>query len=214
VGKIRSRLLIAVVASALVAGCGILPRVAQQTTAAAIAPVASTARVVSRSLEATSRNLAASSLAAQRTSRQVAMKTSQAKSAARAASQRRKEAERLTKRNQKITEHLAESEVKPEPFDVLAPAVLAQLSVDQAALQRAAQQEAFDAPVGETIFWEDSGRTGTAMAEDEKPMGSFVCRTFLQTVRLDVNEESGRLLACKSPDGVWESAARRAEFVP
>lgn len=213
-GKFRFSLLIAVIAAAFVSACGILPRVAQQTTAAAIAPVASTARVVAHSLEATSRNLAATSVAAQRTSRQVAMNASQAKSAARAASARRKQAERLAERNKKIKEHLAESEVKTEPFDVLAPAVLAQLSEDQAALQRAAQQEAFDAPVGETIFWEDSGRTGTAMAEDETPMGSFVCRTFFQTVRLDVNEESGRLLACRSPDGVWESAARREEFIP
>ena len=120
----------------------------------------------------------------------------------------------MAERNKKIKEHLADSDAEPEAFDVLAPAILAQLSGDQAALQRAAQQEAFDAPVGEIIFWEDSGRTGTATAEDEQPMGSFVCRTFFQTVRLDVTEESGRLLACKSPDGVWESSARRTEFVP
>lgn len=213
-GTFRSRIIVALTASAIVSSCGVLPRVAQQTTAAAIAPVASTARVVSRSLEATSRNLAASSAAAAQTSRRVAMQTSQARSAARVANQRRKQTERIAERNAEIKERLSKSGVKPEPLDVLPPAVLAQLTADQAGLQRAAQQEAFAAPVGETIFWEDSGRTGTAMAEDESLIGNFVCRTFFQTVRLDVQEESGRLLACKSPDGVWEGAARRAELVP
>lgn len=169
-GTVHSRVLIVLITAAFVSGCGVLPRVAQQTTAAAIAPVASTARAVAWSLEATSRNLAASSIAAQQTSRRVAMNVSQAKAATRAASQRRKQAVRLAERNKKIKEHLAESDPAPETFDVLAPAVLAQLSEDQAALQRAAQQEAFDAPVGEVIFWEDSGRTGTATAEDETPM--------------------------------------------
>lgn len=195
------------------AGCGVLPRVAQQTTAAAIAPVATTARIVSRDLRAVSQNLAASSVAAERTSRQVAQTTAQTRAqtraATRAANQRREQMARTAERNATVRKQMAEDGVEPEAFDVLPAAILAKLTEDQAALQRAAQKEAFTAPVGETIFWEDSGRAGTAMAEDEKPMGGFICRTFIQTVLIDTAEERASALACKSPDGIWEASLGR-----
>lgn len=195
------------------AGCGVLPRVAQQTTAAAIAPVATTARIVSRDLRAVSQNLAASSVAAERTSRQVAQTTAQTRAATRAANQRREQIARTAERNAAVRKQMAEDGVEPEAFDVLPAAILAKLTEDQAALQRAAQKEAFTAPIGETIFWENSGRAGTAMAEDEKPMGSFICRTFIQTVLIDTAEERASAFACKSPDGVWEASLGRREAI-
>lgn len=193
------------------AGCGVLPRVAQQTAAAAIAPVATTARIVSRDLRAVSQNLAASSVAAERTSRQVARTAAQTRTATHAANQRREQIARTAERNAAVRKQMAEDGVEPEAFDILPAAILAKLTEDQAALQRAAQKEAFSAPVGETIFWEDSGRAGTAMAEDEKPMGGFLCRTFIQTVLIDTAEERASALACKSPDGVWEASLGRRE---
>jgi hypothetical protein len=201
-----------VAASALVSGCGVLPRVAHQTAAAAIAPVATTAQAVSQSLQATSHNLAVSSAAAQQTARQVSATAAQtrtlARNTARAAEQRRRQAAR----NAALRERIENSPAEPEPFDILPPAVLAQLTEKQAALQRIVQKEAFTAPVGETIFWEDSGRTGTAMTEEESPLGGFVCRTFVQTVRLNETEERGRAFSCKSLDGVWEPPLVRTEL--
>lgn len=97
---------------------------------------------------------------------------------------------------------------------MLPAAVLSQLTEDQAALQRTAQKEAFTAPVGETIFWEDAGRTGSAMAEDETTMGSFVCRTFVQTVQITVTEERAVTHACRTSDGVWEASLNRSEMEP
>jgi hypothetical protein len=203
-------------ASALVSGCGILPRVAQQTTAAAISPIATTAQVVSQSLQATSHNLAVSATAAQQTARQVSAATAQTRAAtrnaARAANQQRQQMARLADRNAALKKQIENSPVKSEPFDILPAATLAQLTKNQAALQRAVQREAFTAPVGETIFWEDSGRTGTAMTEEESPLGGFICRTFVQTVRLAETEERGRAFSCKSLDGIWEPPLMRTEL--
>jgi hypothetical protein len=213
VGTTYTRILAALAAAALLAGCGILPRVARQTTAAAMAPISTTARAVSRSLEVTSANLAASAAATERTSRQVRMTAAQARAAARTAEQRRQQFARAAERSAQARKPALTRE--SEPFDVLPAAVLARLTEDQAALQRAAQKEAFTAPVGEEIYWEDSGRTGAAMAEDETPMGSFVCRTFVQTLRLDDGgEERGTAFACRTPDGVWEASLARTEMTP
>jgi surface antigen len=218
VGKSHYTLIAMSAAAALVSSCGIVPRVAQQTTAAAIAPISNTVHAVAQSLEVTSRNLAAGSMAAQRTARQVSVTAAQARTASRtrsrAAEQRRQQTERVTERNAALKERIENSAVEAEPFDILPAAILVQLSEHQAALQRAVQKEAFTAPIGETIFWEDSGRTGTAMTEDESLLGGFVCRTFVQTVRLEETEEQGRAFSCKSLDGVWEPPLTRTEFTP
>lgn len=201
---------------AVLAGCGVIPRVAQQTTAAAIAPVATTARVVSNDLRAISRNLATSSARAQSSARQVTRQIAQTRAAANVARQRARQTAqhvaRTNARNAALRQEFEESGIEAaQPFDILPPAVLAQLTLDQAELQRAAQKEAFTAPLGETIFWEDEGRTGTAMASDEQPMGTFLCRTFVQTVVIDATEERADALACRSPDGVWEPSLDRLD---
>lgn len=208
------RLIIATVVAAVVSGCGILPRVAQQTTAAAIAPIATTARVVSANLRAVSQNMAASSLAAERSTRQVSQTAARTRNATRAAQQRRAYSEKIAKRNEALKERLAQSGPPDESFDILPAPVLAQLTVDQAALQRAAQKAALTAPVGETIYWENADRIGTAMAETEEPMGGFVCRMFVQTVLIDAAEQRGTTLACKTQDGAWAPSPGRMEFVP
>lgn len=213
VGTSNFRIVVAIALAACLAGCGILPRVAQQTTAAAIAPVATTARIVSRDLVAVSKNIAASSAATARTARQVSASAAQARAASRAAEQQRAQVVRAAKRNAAVAKQVRKSDV-PEPFDVLPPAVLAQLSKDQAALQQAAQREAFTAPIGETIYWENEGRTGSAMAEDETSLGGFICRTFVQTVAISDSEERASTLGCKNSDGVWQASLNRREISP
>lgn len=208
-------------AAAVLAGCGVLPRVAQQTTAAAVAPITTSARVVSQNLKVASQNIAASSAAAARSARQVSRTAAQTRAATQAARQRAKQAADMAKRNAALKKQIEETKAQAEAsgaeaeaFDILPEAVLAKLTVDQAALQRAAQKEAFTAPVGETIYWEDSGRTGTAMAEDENPMGAFVCRTFVQTILIDDAEQKGSAVACRNPDGVWETTVTHTEYAP
>lgn len=214
-----------------VSACGILPRVAQQTTAAAIAPVANTARVVSSDLRVISQNLARSSASIEQSTRRVSLQAAQTRAAINAARARSEQITRIAERSAALSaQRNAASGAAPAagqpaeqvPFDVLPATVLARLTPDQAALQRAAQKEAFTAPIGEVIFWEDGGRTGTASAEDEKPMGSFLCRTFVQTVVFDdaegengsESEEKSEVLACRNPGGVWEASFGRSEFGP
>jgi len=207
----------AVVAALALAGCGVIPRLAHQTTAAAIAPVASTARVVSANLRATSANLAASSARSAATARQISRETARTRAATNAARARASRTAQIAKQNAATREALKERmdvQGTDPPFDILPAAVLTQLSTDQAALQRLAQEEAFTAPVGETIFWEDGARTGTAMAESENVMGSFACRTFVQTVTIDAIEQRADALACRNPDGVWEVSLQRSDFAP
>lgn len=156
--------------------------------------------------------MAASSAASAQTARQVSLATARARAASQAAQARRAQSARIAKQNAAMAKQ-ANTDASSEPLDILPAAVLAQLTKDQAALQRAAQTEAFTAPVGETIFWEDSGRTGSAMAEEENAMGSFVCRTFIQTVRITENEERATTLACKNPDGVWQASLSRSEML-
>lgn len=218
-GKLQYRLTIMATAAACLAGCGVLPQIARQTTAAAISPIASTARIVSQDLKIVSQNMAASSAATARTARQVSLSAAQARTASRAAQQRRAQAARIAKQNtaaaKKARSETANSgAAASEPFDILPAALLAQLTQDQAALQRAAQKEALTAPVGETIFWEDGGRTGSATAEDETTMGSFVCRTFVQTIQIVVTEERASTHACRTPDGIWEASLNRSEMQP
>lgn len=214
--SVITRLATISVVFAALSGCGVIPRVAQQTTAAAIAPVATTARIVSNDLRAISRNMAISSARAQSSARQVTRQVAQTRAAANVARQRAQQTAqhvaRTNARNATLRREFEESGIEAaQPFDILPQAVLAQLTPDQAELQRAAQKEAFTAPVGETIYWEDEGRTGTAMASDEQPLGSFVCRTFVQTVVIDTTEERADALACRSPDGVWEPSLDRLD---
>lgn len=217
----RYRTLFLMTAAVALSGCGVLPRVAQQTTAAAVAPVTTSARVVSQNLKAVSHNMAMSSAAAAQTARQTSRTAAQARAATKATQQRAKAAKEMAKRNATLKKQIEEKQEEAEasgadskPFDILPEAVLAKLTTDQTELQRAAQKEAFTAQIGETIYWEDSGRTGTAMAEDESPMGAFVCRTFVQTLLIDAVEQRGTAVACKNPDGVWEATMTRAELAP
>lgn len=101
-------------------------------------------------------------------------------------------------------QNAATTVVPPPQIDILPPTVLAQLTEDQAGLQRAAQSEAFSAPVGEEIYWEVEGRTGSAVAESENAMGSFVCRTFIQTLTLEKdNTTESEAVMCRNDNGVW-----------
>ncbi len=213
-GKLQVRLTIVLAAAASVAGCGILPHVARQTTAAAISPIATTARVVSQDLKVVSQNMAASSAASAQTARQVSLAAARTRAASQAVRQRRAQNARIAKQNADLVKKAKAEGAPSETLDILPTAVLAQLTKDQAALQHAAQAEAFTAPVGETIFWEDGGRTGSAMAETENAMGGFLCRMFVQTIKITESEERASTLACKNPDGIWQASLNRSEFQP
>jgi surface antigen len=77
------------------------------------------------------------------------------------------------------------------------------LTEDQTGLQKAAQNVATTAPVGETIFWHDGGREGSAMTETESVMGGFTCRTFMQTIALEDYFDKASLTACRNASGAW-----------
>ena len=88
-------------------------------------------------------------------------------------------------------------------MDILPKDVLKRLTPDQAGLQRAAQKAAMTAPVGETVFWHLDGREGTAMTENESVVGSFTCRTFIQTLAMEDTFEKAKVKACRAREGAW-----------
>ncbi|MBY0508962.1 MAG: hypothetical protein K2P94_02310, partial [Rhodospirillaceae bacterium] len=94
-------------------------------------------------------------------------------------------------------------EQKETVFDVLPKDVLGRLTEDQAGLQKAAQNVAMKAPVGETIFWHVDGREGTVTTETESVMGGFNCRTFVQTIALEDYFDKASLTACRNASGAW-----------
>lgn len=79
-------------------------------------------------------------------------------------------------------------------------------SADRYAMQQA-QQSALNAPVGETITWNnpDSGHYGsyTPVREGMAASGSK-CREYEQTIYIDGHPETAYGTACKRPDGTWQ----------
>lgn len=183
--------------TALLGGCGIIPMVAQQTTAAALRPVTAAAQIVKTDLQLMN-NLARSATAQSAAqTREITMAMQSAPSPVYAASTApRTIGFSKPKRTKDDAKAIAD-------WDILPAGVLAQLTKDQAALQRAAQREAATAVVGETIFWKLEGREGTAVTESENKMGAFTCRTFVQTLKLDDTVEKASATACRTETTGW-----------
>jgi len=81
--------------------------------------------------------------------------------------------------------------------------------MDQADMERMyrAQEQAYNAPIGETIYWDnpesENHGTVTATRQGESVSGRY-CREFKQTVTIGGEEEQATGTACQTPDGSWQ----------
>ncbi len=69
-----------------------------------------------------------------------------------------------------------------------------------------AQQQAYAAPVGQTIAWNnpDSGNRGTITpVRDGYAQSGSYCREYRTTVTIDGRREDALGTACQQPDGTW-----------
>ena len=82
-------------------------------------------------------------------------------------------------------------------------------SLDKAdmAMAHQAEQQAYAAPLGQTISWNnpDSGNYGsvTPVRDGSTPSGDY-CREYEQTIYIEGRAETGVGVACKRADGNWE----------
>lgn len=68
-------------------------------------------------------------------------------------------------------------------------------------------QQAYEAPIGETINWNnpESGNYGQVTPKrDGYTAGGRYCREFEQIIYVDGVQETARGTACQNPDGTWE----------
>ena len=83
-------------------------------------------------------------------------------------------------------------------------------SMDEVDRMRADQAygQAQDAPIGETIAWDnpDTGNYGsvTPTKQGTKASTGEYCREFQQTVVIGGEQEDAYGVACRQPDGTWE----------
>lgn len=82
-------------------------------------------------------------------------------------------------------------------------------SLDRADRQAMAQatQQAYNAPVGETIAWNNpnTGNAGTVTpVRDGRTQSGAYCREYRQTVVIDGRSEEAYGTACQQPDGTWK----------
>jgi surface antigen len=187
--------------------CGVAPIVAQQTTAAALAPFQTAAQATNATLQTLGRGMSTMTAQSAQTARQIQIANANAAryrpiQQPQPVSYATPRPSPASKSARSKDDQAATKQVKPT-LDVLPQETLKRLTEDQAGLQRAAQSEAMTATVGETIFWKLDGREGTAVAEDEAVMGGFTCRTFTQTIALEDYYDAATLKACRNGSGAW-----------
>ncbi|CAG0912012.1 unnamed protein product, partial [Cyprideis torosa] len=90
-------------------------------------------------------------------------------------------------------------------FTAITLVMLDQLSEDQQRRHEDAQIRAAQAPLGESIVWDDGSVSGsvTAVKEGTSTAGRY-CREFRQTVLIGNESEEAYGTACQNPDGSWE----------
>lgn len=82
-------------------------------------------------------------------------------------------------------------------------------SLDKADLAYAQQahQQAYSAPIGQTINWNNpqTGHYGnvTPLRDGTSTAGRY-CREYSQTIYVDGRSETGRGTACQNSDGTWQ----------
>ena len=77
---------------------------------------------------------------------------------------------------------------------------------DRAAMSHA-QSQAYTAPVGEPIAWNnpESGHSGTIVAtRDGTTSSGRYCREYTQTINIGGQQQQGVGRACQNPDGSWD----------
>lgn len=70
-----------------------------------------------------------------------------------------------------------------------------------------AEQQAYAAPIGETIHWNnpDSGNSGTfTPVNDGRASSGAYCREYQSTINIGGREERAYGTACQQPDGSWK----------
>ena len=82
-------------------------------------------------------------------------------------------------------------------------------SLDKAdmAYAQQAHQQAYSAPIGQTINWNnpESGHYGTVTpVRDGRSTSGRYCREYSQTIYVDGRSETGRGTACQNSDGTWQ----------
>ncbi len=82
-------------------------------------------------------------------------------------------------------------------------------SLDKADMAYAAQahQQAYAAPIGETVRWDNpsSGHYGTVTpVRAGTSTSGRACREYTQTIYVDGRSETGRGTACQNTDGTWQ----------
>ncbi len=79
-------------------------------------------------------------------------------------------------------------------------------TADRLQMQQA-QRQAYDAPLGDTITWNnpESGNSGsyTPVRDGQTASGNY-CREYQQTIIVGGQEEQAYGTACKQPNGSWE----------
>jgi hypothetical protein len=208
-GSAKPPILLAAVAGALaLSGCGLLSAAVGTTSQAALAPVAGVVQEANfglQTLDHTATTVAGASRTTAASVAQTARTVQNVEAAAPPPVVVTPARPSLTKEQK---DAIAKAKDAPQPdIKVLPDETLAQLSKDQLGLQNAAQRAALSAPVGETIFWDKDGRSGTATAKEEHKLGQTLCRTFVQSVTIDGATKEARANACLDSDsGHWQAA--------
>jgi len=219
---------IAVLAAACaLAGCGVAAQAVGTTTSAALAPMASMARQANQGLTTMDRTMSTVGRTTTALTRDVAstagITTRNVNSMANYYAPRRVTTPRTSykpaptpsyksvkqpKMTKEQKDAIEKSKTMKQPdIDVLPEETLSKLTEDQLGLQHAAQQEAFTAPIGEEIFWDLEGRSGTVVAEHENTLGETLCRSFAHTVTIDEEKREKKAVACKDQStGRWALA--------
>ena len=181
--------------------CGIIPALVGSTTDAVLTPMSTMAQEVNYGLRTVDHTVSTMAGSVSTGSNQVAQTMRVANSTAQQVAVLPPATTRSPALTSSQKDAIARGKDAPQPdIPVLPPETIALLTVDQRGLQRAAQKAALTAPVGETIFWDQDGRSGTAMAKDEHVMGPTMCRTFVQSVTIDEKIHEGRAMACLDED--------------
>ena len=90
-------------------------------------------------------------------------------------------------------------------FTAITLKILDNLNEGQQRAHEAAQIRATQADVGETIYWNRDGASGsvTVLRDGTSTTGRY-CREFQQKVSIGGKQEAAYGTACQSPDGSWE----------
>jgi len=90
-------------------------------------------------------------------------------------------------------------------FTAITLKILDNLNEEQQRAHEAAQIRATNAPVGETIIWNQSGASGSVTTtRDGTSTSGRYCREFQHEVTIGSRKEIAYGTACQQPDGSWE----------